>query len=87
MPIFSLQILFHKFINIYNKYLFKYRVSLFLGILITIIARIFSLFAPRLIGNSLTAVERYILDDSLGLDEIKEELFWNIVINILNIEN
>ena len=65
-----------------NKYLFKYRVSLFLGILITIIARIFSLFAPRLIGNSLTAVERYILDDSLVLDEIKEELFWNIVIII-----
>ena len=63
-----------------NKYLFKYRVSLFLGILITIIARIFSLFAPRLIGNSLTAVERYILDDSLGLDVIKEELFWNIVV-------
>jgi ATP-binding cassette, subfamily B, multidrug efflux pump len=65
-----------------NKYLFKYRVGLFLGILITIIARIFSLFAPRLIGNSLTAVERYILDDSLGLDVIKEELFWNIVIII-----
>ena len=65
-----------------NKYLFKYRVSLFLGILITIIARIFSLFAPRLIGNSLTAVERYILYDSLGLDVIKEELFWNIVIII-----
>ena len=63
-----------------NKYLFKYRVSLFLGILITIIARIFSLFAPRLIGNSLTAVERYILDDSPGLDVIKEELFWNIVV-------
>jgi len=65
-----------------NKYLFKYRVSLFLGILITIVARIFSLFAPRLIGNSLTAVERYILDDSLGLDVIKEELFWNIIIII-----
>ena len=65
-----------------NKYLFKYRVSLFLGILITIVARIFSLFAPRLIGDSLTAVERYILDDSLGLDVIKEELFWNIVIII-----
>jgi len=63
-----------------NKYLFKYRVSLFLGFLITIIARIFSLFAPRLIGNSLTAVERFILDDALSLDEIKEELFWNIVI-------
>jgi ATP-binding cassette subfamily B multidrug efflux pump len=63
-----------------NKYLFKYRVSLFLGVLITIIARIFSLFAPRLIGNSLTAVERFILDDTLGLDVIKEELFWNIVI-------
>ena len=63
-----------------NKYLLKYRVSLFLGVLITIIARIFSLFAPRLIGNSLTAVERFLLDESLGLEVIKKELFWNIVI-------
>lgn len=65
-----------------NKYLNKYRVSLFLGIMITIVARIFSLFAPRLIGNSLTAVERYILDDSLELEVIKQELLWNIVIII-----
>ena len=43
-----------------NKYFYKYRTKLFLGFLITIIARIFSLVAPRLIGNSLTAVERYI---------------------------
>ena len=42
-----------------NKYFLKYRTKLLLGFLITVIARIFSLVAPRLIGNSLTAVENY----------------------------
>ena len=47
-----------------NKYFYKYRTKLFLGFLITIVARIFSLFAPRLIGNSLTAVERYLKSEA-----------------------
>jgi len=33
-----------------NKYLSTYRGKLLLGILITIVARIFSLFTPRLVG-------------------------------------
>ena len=65
-----------------NKYLYKYRVRLLFGVLITIIARIFSLFAPRLIGNSLTAVERFIKSEATPIEVIKEELFWNIVIII-----
>ena len=65
-----------------NKYLYKYRVRLLFGVLITIIARIFSLFAPRLIGNSLTAVERFIKSETTPIEVIKEELFWNIVIII-----
>ena len=63
-----------------NKYLYKYRVRLLMGILITVIARVFSLFAPRLIGNSLTAVERFIKSESNSIEVIKEELLWNIVI-------
>ncbi|MDG1263920.1 MAG: ABC transporter ATP-binding protein [Flavobacteriaceae bacterium] len=65
-----------------NKYLKKYRFRLILGLIITVVARIFSLFAPRLIGNSLTAVERYLQNDTFTLDVIKQELFWNIIIII-----
>ena len=65
-----------------NKYLNKYRFRLILGVIITVVARIFSLFAPRLIGNSLTAVERYIQNDTFTLEVIKQELFWNIIIII-----
>tara|TARA_B100000767_G_scaffold105600_1_gene101372 strand:+ start:3104 stop:5011 length:1908 start_codon:yes stop_codon:yes gene_type:complete len=65
-----------------NKYLYKYRVSLFFGVLITVVARIFSLFAPRLIGNSLTAVERFIKSETITIEVIKEELFLNIIIII-----
>ena len=65
-----------------NKYLYKYRVRLLFGVLITIIARVFSLFAPRLIGNSLTAVERFMKSETTPIEVIKEELFWNIVIII-----
>lgn len=39
-----------------NKYFFKYRYRLILGILITIVAKIFALFTPRLIGASINVV-------------------------------
>ena len=57
-----------------NKYFLKYRTKLFWGFLITIIARIFSLFAPRLIGNSLTAVEQHLQSGSIDNNEIKQIL-------------
>ena len=63
-----------------NKYFLKYRTKLFWGFLITIIARIFSLFAPRLIGNSLTAVEKHLQSGSIDNNEIKQILLINILI-------
>jgi ATP-binding cassette subfamily B multidrug efflux pump len=42
-----------------NKYFIKYKYSFILGILITIIAQIFSLFTPKLISKSLNAIERF----------------------------
>ena len=45
-----------------NKYLLKYKWKLLLGIIITIISRIFSLFTPKLVGNSMTLIENSILN-------------------------
>ena len=42
-----------------NKYFLKYKYSFSLGILITIIAQIFSLFTPKLISKSLNAIEKF----------------------------
>ena len=63
-----------------NKYFLKYRTKLLLGFLITVVARIFSLVAPRLIGNSLTAVENYLESESTDLAAIKEILLINILV-------
>jgi len=65
-----------------NKYLHKYRSKLLIGIFITIVARIFSLFAPRLIGNSLTVVEKFITNNEGTLESIKELMLVNILIII-----
>jgi ATP-binding cassette, subfamily B, multidrug efflux pump len=42
-----------------NKYFIKYKYSFLLGIIITIIAQIFSLFTPKLISKSLGAIEKF----------------------------
>ncbi|CEN53235.1 ABC transporter ATP-binding protein [Capnocytophaga canis] len=42
-----------------RKYFFKYRYHLILGIFITILARIFSLFMPEYVQNSIIAIEEY----------------------------
>ena len=65
-----------------DKYLRKYRLKLFAGIIITVISRIFSLFAPRLIGNSLTTVEKFLSENKATLEEVKEILLINILIII-----
>jgi ATP-binding cassette subfamily B protein len=63
-----------------NKYFVTYRTQLILGFLITVIARIFSLFAPRLIGNSLTAVETFLSTENADFEAIKSLLLYNILI-------
>ncbi|CEN32893.1 ABC transporter ATP-binding protein [Capnocytophaga cynodegmi] len=42
-----------------RKYFYKYRFHLVLGIFITIIARVFSLFMPEYVQNSISAIEQY----------------------------
>ncbi|MEK9614423.1 MAG: ABC transporter transmembrane domain-containing protein, partial [Flavobacteriaceae bacterium] len=53
-----------------------------LGFLITVIARIFSLFAPRLIGNSLTAVEQFLQSNQDQTSDIQKILLINILVII-----
>ncbi|MET3026678.1 ABC transporter ATP-binding protein [Flavobacterium sp. UW10123] len=54
-----------------NKYFIKYKYSFSLGILITIIAQIFSLFTPKLISKSLNAIENF---DKLSAADQKSEI-------------
>lgn len=63
-----------------NKYLKKYRFKILLGIVITIISRVFSLFAPRLIGKSLTAVENFLLESQGSIESLKAILLNNVLI-------
>jgi ATP-binding cassette subfamily B protein len=66
-----------------NKYFIKYKYRFLLGIFITIIAQIFSLFTPKLISKSFESIERYSksnVDDTLL---IQNELIHNVIIIII----
>ena len=67
-----------------NKFFFKYRSRIIVGIIITIIARIFALVAPNLIGNSITLIEQYSLKKTIELDFLKAELVQNIIFIVLS---
>ena len=67
-----------------NKFFYDYRSKIIIGIIITIIARIFALVAPNLIGNSITLIEQYTLNNSIELGYLKEELLKNIIFIILS---
>ena len=64
-----------------NKYFIKYKFSFLLGIFITIVAQIFSLFTPKLISKSFKTIEEYHKND-MNLTVIKTELIQNILLII-----
>ena len=65
-----------------NKFLFKYRGKLLIGLFITIIARLFSLVTPRLVGDSMTTIENYLNLDTISAIETREVLLTNIILII-----
>ena len=65
-----------------NKFFVKYKYRLILGVLTTIIARIFSLFTPRLVNKSLTVVEDYREGLVTEMQFVKDELLTNILLII-----
>lgn len=64
-----------------NKYFIKYKYHFLLGIFITIVAQIFSLFTPKLISSSFKAIEEF-NKNNVGTDIIKSELINNILLII-----
>ncbi len=65
-----------------NKYFKKYKYKLLIGILITIIARVFSLVLPPYVRKSLDAVEKYLTSETANIATIKGQLIEYIVIII-----
>lgn len=66
-----------------NKYFIKYKYSFLLGIIITIIAQIFSLFTPKLISKSFKVIEGFSKDNTVSRSIIQQELITNISLIIL----
>ena len=61
-----------------NKFFFKYKQKIIIGILITIVARVFALVAPNLVGDSITIIENFYLNKSISNIELKDKLLINI---------
>lgn len=61
-----------------NKYFIKYKYRFLLGLFITIIAQIFSLFTPELIGNSIKVIEDYVKSSTKDVELLKVSLLKNI---------
>jgi len=66
-----------------NKYFAKYKYHFLFGILTTIAAQIFSLFTPKLISESFTAIENHVKNGSANEEVIRTALMHNILLVIL----
>ncbi|MGM0636578.1 MAG: ABC transporter ATP-binding protein [Bacteroidota bacterium] len=61
-----------------NKFFVKYKWQLILGFIITVGARIFSLFTPQLIGDSANIIEDYTNGETTDTSQVQEALLINI---------
>ena len=61
-----------------NKYFYKYRYQLLLGVLITVAAKIFALFTPRFIGKAITTISLAVQGELTG-EAFKQALMMNIL--------
>jgi len=57
-----------------NKYFYKYKYRLILGVFISIASRIFSVAGPKFVGDAIALSEDYITNHSNHLQEFKKEL-------------
>lgn len=67
-----------------NKYFKKYRSKLFIGILVTIIARVFSLVLPPYISKTIAVVENAVSKGNYEVNELKRTLIVYIVIILVS---
>ena len=70
-----------------NKYFYKYKSNLILGVIIVIIARIFLLFTPGLVRNSINIIDHYrkeiIVDQSIVEYELIQNIFLILLASVL----
>ncbi|MEZ4857177.1 MAG: ABC transporter ATP-binding protein [Flavobacteriaceae bacterium] len=64
-----------------NKYFYKYRGRLLVGLIITAIATIFRIVVPSKIGDSVNAVRAYFTQE-ISQEMLKSQLLWDIFIII-----
>lgn len=57
-----------------NKYFVKYKNRFLLGIFITIVAQIFSLFIPKLVSHSMNIIDAYLKNPTSDISFIRKEL-------------
>lgn len=71
-----------------NKYFYKYRLNLLLGVIIIIIARILLLFTPGLVRNSINIIDQYrrnvIIDQSIVENELIQNIFLILLAAVLS---
>lgn len=63
-----------------NKYFFKYKFRLLLGIFITVVSKFLALEIPQIIRNSFNSIEDYKLEKITDIEEVKYQLLINILI-------
>jgi len=63
-----------------NKYFYKYKWKLLIGLVITIAARIFGIYYIPLIGESTVIIEEYINGEVTDVSVLKDELLYNILL-------
>ena len=65
-----------------NKYFIKYKFRFLFGIVITIVAQIFALYTPELVGKSISLIETFLKSENKDTIILKNELFKNIALII-----
>lgn len=65
-----------------NKYFKKYKTQLLVGILITAISKLFIVFVPKLIGNTIDVIDTYLKNPEGDLAVFKGDLLQNILLII-----
>tara|TARA_A100000171_G_scaffold46092_1_gene50499 strand:- start:1263 stop:3017 length:1755 start_codon:yes stop_codon:yes gene_type:complete len=63
-----------------NRFFIKYRGRLLVGLIVTIVAAVFKLFVPIIIGDTVNVVDEYIRGDISDLAYVKSELIKNILL-------
>ncbi|MCB0399238.1 MAG: ABC transporter ATP-binding protein [Winogradskyella sp.] len=64
-----------------NKYFYKYRYQLIIGVIITIVSKIFVMFTPRFVGDSINIISDK-LSGKISYEVFKNDLITNVLLII-----